>query len=545
MNFKDSEKSSKQLSAKEKNSPSKATSLSDKARQSSDLVRLVHILDSLQKKKITLDDATEFIRDVTYAERVLLVLLSPVDGDIYIEAAAGISSEQKEQGHYVVGEGVVGKVIQTGKPMFIHDVMHNPLFLNRTHARQEREKISFLCVPIKLNDKVIGALGIDRPSDGVVDSEHEERMLSVIANSFVPYIRLHQSTMQRQSEEPVRIPKPSSSKSARYLVGNSEAMQLIFERINQAAPSSTTVMLRGESGTGKELVARALHENSSRKNEAFITLNCAALPESLVESELFGHEKGAFTGALHTRKGRFEMAHKGTLFLDEVGELSQTTQARLLRVLQERSFERVGSVQSHHIDVRIITATNRPLEEMVEDGSFRKDLYYRLNVFSINLPPLRERKSDILLLVEHFLTLFAKQNNVEKAKLSLAASDMLQKYSWPGNIRELENVIERAMLLIGKNAYILPQHLPLELHSSECPLNMKKVKNDSVAFSHMGTLPEQVEELEKKLITKALETHKGHMGAAAAALAITERIMGQRMRKYSLDYKDFRQKNTN
>ncbi len=527
-------------------SSSEVTSLALNSSQqnSSDLVRLVRILDSLQKKKINLDDASEFIRDITYAERVLLVLLSPLDGDIYIEAASGLSSEQKKQGHYVVGEGVVGKVIQTGEPLYIHDVMHNPLFLNRTHARDQKEKISFLCVPIKFNDKTIGALGIDRLSDKVQDSEHEERLLSVIANSFMPYIRLHQSTMQKHYEEPVRFPKPSSSKNARYLVGNSEAMQLIFERIGQAAPSSTTVMLRGESGTGKELVARALHENSPRKDSPFITLNCAALPESLVESELFGHEKGAFTGALHTRKGRFELAHTGTLFLDEVGELSLATQARLLRVLQERSFERVGSEQSHQVDVRIITATNKPLEEMVEEGSFRKDLYYRLNVFAINLPPLRERKSDILLLVDHFLNVFSKQNNREKPKVSLAASEMLQQYSWPGNIRELENIIERSFLLIGKNAYILPQHLPLELHSVDCPINLTKSKKQNISLG-IGTLPEQVEELEKNLITKALETHKGHIGAAAAALSITERIIGQRMRKYEIDYKKFRQKGIN
>ncbi len=539
----DQSRNSKNKSNIDRNSSLNSISLKGYTKKSSDLVRLVQILDLLQKKMITLDDASEFIRDVTYADRVLLVLLSPVDGDIYIEAASGLSSDQKEQGHYVVGEGVVGKVIQTGEPMFIHDVMHNPLFLNRTHSRSQREKISFLCVPIKLNDKIIGALGIDRPSEKVIDPEHEERMLSVIASSFVPYIRLHQSTMQKHYEEPVRLPKPNSSKNARYLVGNSEAMQTIFERISQAAPSSTTVMLRGESGTGKELVARALHENSPRKDAPFITLNCAALPESLVESELFGHEKGAFTGALQSRKGRFEMANNGTLFLDEVGELSQATQARLLRVLQERSFERVGSVQSHKVDVRIITATNRPLEEMVEEGTFRKDLYYRLNVFSIYLPPLRERQSDILLLVEHFLNVYAKQNEREKPKVSMAASEMLQKYKWPGNIRELENVIERSMLLIGKNPYILPQHLPLELHSADCPISVPKSQNTQSAFSGVGTLPEQVEELERSLITKALENHKGHMGAAAAALAITERIMGQRMRKYSISYKNFRQKN--
>ncbi len=509
------------------------------SQQPSDLVQLVQVLDALQKKQITLDDAFEVIASITDAERVLLVMLSPIDGDLYIEAASGLSPEQKQQGHYVIGEGIVGKVIQSGEAMFVHDVMSNPLFLNRTLSRQEKEKISFLCVPIKYNEQVIGALGIDRPTAKVVDPTHEERMLSVIASSFVPYIKVQHDSFVRPHEDQVRIPKLKYV-GMRNLVGNSEAMQLVYKRVEQSAPSSTTVMLRGESGTGKELVARALHDSSPRKGKAFITLNCAALPESLVESELFGHEKGAFTGALQARKGRFEMADGGTLFLDEVGELTQATQARLLRVLQERSFERVGSVESRHVDVRIITATNRPLEDMVEEGTFRKDLYYRLNVFSIDLPKLADRQSDILLLAEHFLEYYAKANSKEKPKCSLAAAEMLQRYSWPGNVRELENVIERAILLIGDGQYILPQHLPLQLHSMTCPEGRVLPKGNISMNFVLGTLPERIEELERTSIIEALTQYHGHMGAAASHLGLTERVMGQRMKKYSINYKEFR-----
>ncbi len=508
----------------------------------SDLVQLVQILNALQRNEITLDGALEFIGTLTNAARVLLVMLSPIDGDLYIEAATGLSVEQKKQGHYVIGEGIVGKVIQSGEPMFVHDVMSNPLFLNRTHAREAEEKISFLCVPIKYNEQVIGALGIDRPTNQVTDPDHEERMLSVIANSFVPYIKLYHNSMQTHSDDDLssslRVPT-KNYKGVRNLVGNSEAILLVFERIEQVATSSTTVMLRGESGTGKELVARAIHDASLRKDKPFITLNCAALPESLVESELFGHEKGAFTGALTARKGRFELAHQGTLFLDEVGELSLATQARLLRVLQERSFERVGSEQSRHVDVRIITATNRPLEDMVEEGTFRKDLYYRLNVFCIDLPKLAERPSDILLLAEHFLAYFSKQNGRDKPKCSLAAAEMLQKYSWPGNVRELENVIERSILLIGQGNYLLPQHLPLELHSLTCPEGKILPKSSFQTFGE-GTLPERIEELERSAIHEALTIYKGHMGEAAAHLGLTERIMGQRMKKYDITYKTYR-----
>ncbi len=508
-------------------------------KESSDLVRLINILNSLQKKAITLDDALEFIREVTYAERVLLVLLSPVDGDLYIEAASGLSGEQKRQGHYVVGEGVVGNVIQSGKALFIDNIAHNPLFLNRTHAWDPQKINAFLCVPIKLNDKVIGALGIGKQAHEVNDVELEERMLSVIANSFIPYIRLHQNSMQgnHDEHEHLRIPR---KKGYNDLIGTSEAIQNVYERIEQVSPSSTTVILRGESGTGKELVARSIHENSPRKKEKFISLNCAALPESLVESELFGHEKGAFTSAVQARKGRFEMADKGTFFLDEVGELPLITQAKLLRVLQEKSFERIGSTETRKIDVRIIAATNRDLEKMVEEGTFRKDLYYRLNVFAIFLPPLRERKSDIALLTEHFLDNFAKAQSKEKPKLSLAAKEMLERYTWPGNIRELENVLERCMLLIGQGRYVLPQHLPPELHSAHCNQDNKSTSFvASQTFS--GTLPERIEELERASITEALTLSKGHMGQAASSLGITERIMGERMKKYSINYKNFRE----
>lgn len=622
------------------------SSTKKKNKNSSDLVQLVQILDGLQKQRITLDDALEFICDVCKAKRVLLVLLSPLDGDLYIEAAAGLSSEQKKQGHYVVGEGIVGKVIQSGESMFIHDVMQNPRFLNRTNAREAREKISFLCVPITIQNQVIGALGMDTFTDDLLNnpqhSEHLERLLSVIASSFTPYIQRYQKAMtiqsnvvpssskiflekgilqeqtftssknrdnkfkkdmdrgQEKSQTSAKLKNMESGsflRSSHQLVGMSESMQIIYKRILQVAPTSTTVMLRGESGTGKELVARALHEKSLRKDKPFITINCAALPESLVESELFGHEKGAFTSAIQSRKGRFEIADTGTLFLDEVGELSLATQARLLRVLQERCFERVGSVQSIHVDVRIITATNRPLEEMVEEGTFRKDLYYRLNVFSLELPPLRERQSDILLLAEHFLDTFAKVNNREKPKLSQAVCEMLERYTWQGNIRELENVMERCMVLLGTGRYILPQHLPNHLHSKSCAqcganysntsilnaidaqLDQEKksvslvdkalarisgnfaqessedfwdkeekklhfpVENSTYALATMlrsGSLPERIEALERTAILEALDEFHGHMGAAASYLGLTERVMGQRMKKYSINYKDFR-----
>ena len=297
------------------------------------------------------------------------------------------------------------------------------------------------------------------------------------------------------------------------------------------------MFLLGESGTGKELAAWAIHKASSRGDRRFEAINCAALPESLIESELFGHEKGAFTGAVAMRKGCFELADGGTLFLDEVGELSLMAQAKLLRVLQERSFERLGGTVPINVDVRLITATNRNLEEMVEQGTFRRDLYYRLNVFPIVLPPLRDRQDDILPLAHHFVQKFAAQAGRDDVRISLAAMDMLQRYRWPGNIRELENAMERAVLVLGTQHLILPQHLPTAMHVYA---GQAQTSEPGAQRRSQGTLQEHLDELEKACIVDAMEASGGQIARAAEALGLTQRILGLRLRKYKISYKDFR-----
>ena len=320
------------------------------------------------------------------------------------------------------------------------------------------------------------------------------------------------------------------------LVGESDAMREVYAQIRQVAPTDATVLVRGSSGTGKELVARSLVDLSPRKGRPFLTVNCAALPETLIESELFGHEKGAFTGAVSMRKGRFEQACGGTIFLDEVGELALATQAKLLRVLQERSFERLGGMQSINVDVRVIAATNRNLEQMVEEGTFRRDLFYRLNVFPIVLPPLRSRQDDILPLASHFAARFARRAGKVESRLSLAAMDMLQRYSWPGNIRELENAMERAVLLVGSQNTILPQHLPPAMHA--CGFNPDDAS--SQAKRPVATLDQRIAELERITVTEALEASVGQVGKAAEALGLTPRVLALRLKKYGIRYKNYR-----
>jgi Nif-specific regulatory protein len=314
----------------------------------------------------------------------------------------------------------------------------------------------------------------------------------------------------------------------RNIVGTSKEMREIYEQIAQVAPSHTTVLIRGESGTGKELAAHAIHYNSQRSAKPFVKVNCAALPESLIESELFGHEKGAFTGAIARKRGRFEMAEAGTLFLDEIGDLSPAMQVKLLRVLQEREFERVGGVETVRVNVRLIAATNVDLEQAVQDGRFRSDLYYRLNVFSIYLPPLRERKTDILLLADHFLEKYGRQNGKRIKRISTPAIDMLVSYHWPGNVRELENVIERSTL-VCEGSVIHGHNLPPTLQTAEGSGTVTKM-----------SLEQAVNAFEKDLIQDVLKTARGNRARAARMLDTTERILGYKVSKYGIDCRRFK-----
>ena len=305
-------------------------------------------------------------------------------------------------------------------------------------------------------------------------------------------------------------------------------MQGVYDLIAQVSRSDTTVLIRGESGTGKELVANAIHYNSLRSGKPFIKVNCAALPETILESELFGHEKGAFTGALAQRKGRFELADGGTIFLDEVGDFSPATQIKLLRVLQEREFERVGGIGSMRVDVRVIAATNRNLEDLITQDKFRQDLYYRLNVFPIHIPPLRERRSDILLLADHFVEKYSQRNHKHVRRISTPAIDMLVAYHWPGNVRELENCVERAVLL-SQDDVIHGHHLPPSLQTAEASGTVPA-----------ATLPAMLDNLEREMILDALKSARGNMAKAARQLGISERLMGLRVKRYDIDSRRFR-----
>jgi Nif-specific regulatory protein len=454
------------------------------------------------------------------------------EGDLKIQYAYGLSEGERQRGRYKVDEGVTGKVVASGRPIIVPQVSKEPLFLHRTRKRSPDTEESFICVPIKDRRKTVGALSITYPYKQNRNYEDSVQLLTIVTSMIAQSLRLgqlvEQERAQLQGENALLKRELQQKYDFRNIVGTSKEMRDVYEQIAQVAPSGATVLIRGESGTGKELVAHAIHYNSPRSSKPFVKVNCAALPESLIESELFGHEKGAFTGAVARKRGRFELAEGGTLFLDEIGDLSPAMQVKLLRALQEREFERVGGTETIKVNVRLITATNVDLEQAVSDGRFRSDLYYRLNVFSIYLPPLRERKTDILLLADHFLEKYGRQNGKRIKRISTPAIDMLMTYHWPGNVRELENVVERGTLVCEGNV-IHGYHLPPTLQTAEGSGTVTKM-----------SLDQAINAFEKDLIQDALKTTRGNRARAARLLDTTERILGYKVKKYEIDCRRFR-----
>ena len=469
--------------------------------------------------------------------RGTITILNRDTDELNIEASYGLSPEEHSRGRYRLGEGVTGKVVQTGRPAVVPRISAEPQFLDRTGTRlpailRDKKDLSFICVPIMDGGEPIGAISADRLFEDSIPYEEDVRLLSIIAVMIARAVRLkqaHREQMLLLEEENSRLREELVERfRPANLIGNSHAMRRVFRLIQQVASSPATVLILGESGVGKELVAQAIHYNSPRAARPFVKVNCAALPENIVESELFGHERGAFTGALSQRKGRFENADGGTIFLDEIGDIPPSTQIRLLRVLQEREIERVGGDQPIRIDVRILAATNRKLETLIREGRFREDLYYRLNVFPIHVPPLRERKTDIPLLADYFVEKYSQCNKIPVVRISTPAIDMLMSHHWPGNVRELENCIERAVLL-STDGVIHGTHLPPSLQTAETSGTLPT-----------GHLEATLGVLERELIVDALKSTRGNMAMAARRLGLTERMMGLRVVRYKVEPRRFR-----
>ncbi len=460
-------------------------------------------------------------------QRGMISLFDREKNEVWLDIAHDVNIEGMDI-TYKPGEGITGEVAQSGRPMAVANLGHAKHFLDRTGARRRlnRSELAFLCVPIMYDNQVVGVLSADKVAREVEDLDKELAMLAAVAQLIAKSVHIRALEEEnKRLKRLVGIPRAPSLD----IIGHSKVMQDVFALVSQVADSRTTVLITGETGTGKELIAQAIHMNSSRRKAPFVQVNCAAIPDTLIESELFGHEKGAFTGALHQRRGRFEEANNGTIFLDEVGELSAAAQMKLLRVLQEKRFQPLGSSRVVTVNVRIIAATNRDLEQDIQAERFRADLYYRLNVFPIYMPPLRERGSDIILLADHFVLKYAKEMGKDVKNISSAAIEAFLAHKWPGNVRELENCIERAVLLTNTDTVDI-MHLPPSL----------QVRSTNGGKKNAGKLSTLVETQEKALIIDMLEATGGNQTQAAKMLGTTKRIIQYQISKLGIDPKVFK-----
>ena len=462
------------------------------------------------------------------AVRGAVALLDERTRELQIRAGVGLTREGQST-RYALGEGITGAVAESGEPIVVPEISRDTRFLHRAVARQERQgaEFSFVCVPVLLHRRPVGTLSIELSHKPEREYGRLVKFLKVVASMISQTVRIHRLLEAERQKLVSENAQLREELHRRYdfsgLVGTSGPMRQMYEEMARVAGTSTTVLIRGESGTGKELIASSIHYHSSRAKKPFIKVNCAALPETLVESELFGHERGAFTGAESRKKGRFELASGGTIFLDEIGELSPAIQVKLLRVLQEREFERVGGTEPVKVDVRVVAATNRNLEKALAEGTFREDLYYRLNVFPIFIPPLRERRADVLPLADHFAEKYAREHGKAIKRISTPAIDALASYHWPGNVRELENTIERAVLM-ADGEVIHGHHLPPTLQTAEA--------TGTVVSTSLGGA---VATFERGLIEDALKTTRGNRAKAARLLSTTERVINYKVKKYGID----------
>lgn len=490
------------------------------------LYEIASIISNQYNLETSLEQSMKVLKNTLNLENCVVHVIQEELLNVF--ASIELNKIQRSLACYKIGEGVTGMAAQEQEPIVVENVHNDTLFLNKS-GKRDGNKQSYVAVPMIVDNTTIGVLGASLTKTTEIGFEDTVRILTIVSSIFAQAIysfQMNQKEKERLKELKLYYKMEWDSKVHNFgdIIGDSPKMQHVFQIIQRIAQSDVTVLVRGETGTGKELVAAAIHKRSKRKDEPFIKLNCAAITDTLLESELFGHEKGAFTDAKETRKGRFELADGGTLFLDEIGDISASAQVKLLRVLQEREFERVGGSKTIKVNVRLIAATNRKLEEMVKKGDFREDLYYRLNVIPIDLPPLRQRGDDIKLLVNFFLERAIK-NHKKVVKITEEAMNTLCSYPWPGNVRELENTIER-IVLMGNEEGISQSDMLLLLPA----FHENNIQNTLVT----APLKKTLDELEKEAVIESLQRHNQNQSQAAKELGITLRQIGYKIKKYEL-----------
>lgn len=473
------------------------------------------VLDLDQLLELIIDTATKMMQ----AKASSLLLLDPRTKKLYFKVAIGERREEVRKYEISLGQGIAGTVAQKGEALLIPDVTKDPRWYKQISDSIGFQTRSIACVPMKVADETIGVVEIIDKEDGSAIGDEDMKTLRVFAElaslaiSNARKINQVQKENQDLKEEMWR---------KHQIIGESGALKKVISDALKVANSKTSTMILGESGTGKELLARLIHHVGPRKEKPLIILNCAALPETLLEAELFGYEKGAFTGALTRKIGKFELADEGTLFLDEIGEMSQGMQAKLLGVLQEGVFYRVGGNTAIGVDVRIVCATNRDIQKEVAEGRFREDLFYRLNVVQIHMPALRERREDIALLSDYFLNIFKQERGLKDLSVSKEAMDKILEYDWPGNVRELRNAIERAVVM-GNGRELQVEDLPIPTERTTGPTLEVGI-----------TLKEAEDRFKKEFITANLKYHNGNRSKAAKTMGIQRTYLSRLISKYGL-----------
>jgi len=472
--------------------------------------------------KTLLTKIIESATKLTSGEASSLILVNPENNKLYFEIALGSKGSDVKKYSLKMGEGIAGWVAANNKSLIVNDVESDPRFYSDISKKVGFPTSSILAVPMRLKDRCMGVIEIINKKNSKNFTDEDLDWLEIFSNQAAIAIQ-NAKYYQKVREEVFHLQDQIHlDKGYHTFIGESRIIKEKLEIVRRAANTDSSVLLLGESGVGKELFAEQIHFNSSRRNNPFIRVNCAALPGNLIESELFGHVKGAFTDASSDRRGRFELADTGTIFLDEIGDLPFSAQGKLLRVLQEKTFERIGSSERIHVDVRIIAATNKNIEEEIENGKFRADLFYRLNVLPIYIPPLRERRDDIPLLAEHFLKKFNREIKKKIKGFTPEAIEALLSYIWPGNVRELENAIERAVV-ITENDYIKPAAFILQSYSG----NGNEYLNKS--------LKEAVNLFKKRFIKNTLEQNNWKQTKTAKMLGIQRTYLSRLIKELKIN----------
>ncbi len=476
-------------------------------------VSSVQDLDKLLQ--LIIESATGVVR----AEAASLLLLDPTTNTLYFKVTTGAKGEEVKEFRIKIGQGIAGHVAETGQPLLIADAQQDNRWMREISDSIDYETRSMACVPLKINSGTIGVIQVINKKDSTQFTHADMAVLEEFSSLAALAIGSARS-LEQVRQENQDLKKELGEKH--QIIGKSVILNKVLEDAQKLSRTKTTALIQGESGTGKELLARLIHRESPRKDKPLVVLNCAALPEPLLESELFGHEKGSFTGAAGRKLGKFETAHEGTLFLDEIGEMAPGIQAKLLRVLQEGVFYRVGGNTPITVDVRVLSATNKNLKKEVEEGKFREDLFYRLNVVQLNIPPLRERLEDVAFLVDHFLDVFKKETGLSSLTISEAAMDKMSRYNWPGNIRELRNAIERAVVM-GNGKTIMPEDLPITA-------SLPKFAGLKVGLS----LDEALNEFKKEFILLNLRHTGGNRSKAAKVMDIQRTYLSRLITRYDI-----------